>query len=280
MSAYAYSIRRANNIATVQSWFIWIVETVHILTWIVVAVLYRVGKTGKDLWGWACSPVAEKIQPTFEGVVNFNKICSRGVSSSQFPLSLDSELIFYVDKPMAPCVSECFSSNIDCDCLLPHVAEEKGQEVDQGRWAMKCYGFSFFACCSSGFESTNCLVLCIILVEQVACESRTVLPGFWPKLSAKVLKWSLGRHGALNCSWLVEWEDSTRSRSSREPFNIALLFGLRGEVRKEDAYDGITKSSIQLVGPNGISSLLLLFILSSGFVFLSRLLLAAPHFSG
>lgn len=83
MSAYAYSIRRANNIATVQSWFIWIVETVHIITWIVVAVLYRVGKTGKDLWGWACSPVAEKIQPTFEGVVNFNKVCSRGVSFSE-----------------------------------------------------------------------------------------------------------------------------------------------------------------------------------------------------
>jgi hypothetical protein len=88
MSAYTRSIRHANAVALVQTWFVSLVEAAHIITWIVVAVLYRVGKTGKDLWGWACSPTAQKIQPGFEGVVHFEDICSRGVSeiwSINFP---------------------------------------------------------------------------------------------------------------------------------------------------------------------------------------------------
>jgi len=38
-----------------------------------------VGKNGHDLWGWACSPLAAQLQPTFEGVVNFDSVCKRGV---------------------------------------------------------------------------------------------------------------------------------------------------------------------------------------------------------
>jgi hypothetical protein len=80
MSAYTRSIRHANAVALVQTWFVSLVEAAHIITWIVVAILYRVGKTGKDLWGWACSPGAQKIQHNFEGVVHFEDVCSRGVS--------------------------------------------------------------------------------------------------------------------------------------------------------------------------------------------------------
>ena len=79
LTAYAHSIRTANNVALFQTWFVSLVEGAHIVTWIVVAVLYRTGKTGKDLWGWACSPGAQKIQVNFEGIVNFNSVCSRGV---------------------------------------------------------------------------------------------------------------------------------------------------------------------------------------------------------
>jgi hypothetical protein len=57
-----------------------LMKIIDVITWIVVAILYRVGKTGDDLWGWACSPVAERIQPGFEGLVNFGSVCSRGVS--------------------------------------------------------------------------------------------------------------------------------------------------------------------------------------------------------
>ena len=74
------SIRHANAVALVQTWFVSLVEGAHVITWIVVAIMYRVGKDGHDLWGWACSPIAERIQPGFEGLVDFGSVCSRGVS--------------------------------------------------------------------------------------------------------------------------------------------------------------------------------------------------------
>jgi hypothetical protein len=87
--AYLISVKRANRISSVQSVTGWVIEVAHIVIWIVVAILYRVGKTGKDLWGWACSPLAKNIQPNFNNVVHFNKVCNRGVSGNS--ISLDAE---------------------------------------------------------------------------------------------------------------------------------------------------------------------------------------------
>ncbi len=82
LSAYTCgSIRSANQVNTVQSTVTIVVELVHIGLWIAVSIAYREGKTGKDLWGWACSGAADKIQKNFDGVVDFNKVCNRGVSS-------------------------------------------------------------------------------------------------------------------------------------------------------------------------------------------------------
>ena len=78
--SYVRSIRTANNLAMFNAVIIITVELAGFITWIVVAVLYRTGRTGKDLWGWACSPVALQIQPNFEGVVNFEGVCQKGVS--------------------------------------------------------------------------------------------------------------------------------------------------------------------------------------------------------
>lgn len=77
--AYLISLKKANAISSVQSVASVIIELAHIIIWIVAAVLYRVGKTGKDLWGWACSPLAKNIQPSFNNVVHFNQVCTRGV---------------------------------------------------------------------------------------------------------------------------------------------------------------------------------------------------------
>lgn len=49
------------------------------MVWIGVAIAYRAGRTGNDLSGWACSPSADKIQANFEGIVDFDKICTTGV---------------------------------------------------------------------------------------------------------------------------------------------------------------------------------------------------------
>lgn len=84
MIAYVHSTHLANDINLYETIFTYGVEATHILSWIVVAVLYRTGKTGHDLWGWACSPLAQKIQPNFEGVVDFTSVCKRSVSCQTF----------------------------------------------------------------------------------------------------------------------------------------------------------------------------------------------------
>ncbi|KAK0121840.1 hypothetical protein ONS95_010120 [Cadophora gregata] len=81
MAAYTRSIRAANNINFYETIISYTIEVTHILSWIVVAVLYRTGKTGHDLWGWACSPLARKIEPSFEGVVDFATVCRRGTTN-------------------------------------------------------------------------------------------------------------------------------------------------------------------------------------------------------
>lgn len=81
LAAYTWgSVRSANKVNTMQTTVTVVVELVHIGLWIAVSVLYREGKTGKDLWGWACSDAADRIQKNFDGVVDFNKVCNRGVS--------------------------------------------------------------------------------------------------------------------------------------------------------------------------------------------------------
>ena len=84
LAAYARSIHLANNLAMINALIIINVEVIGFITWLVVAILYRTGKNGKDLWGWACSPIALSIQPNFAGVLSFDKLCQRGVSFS-FP---------------------------------------------------------------------------------------------------------------------------------------------------------------------------------------------------
>lgn len=55
--AYWRGIKRANNVASVASWWSNTVLVAHVLVWVVSAALYRYGKEpvgGKfrDLWGW------------------------------------------------------------------------------------------------------------------------------------------------------------------------------------------------------------------------------------
>lgn len=77
--AYLVSIKAANKVSSVQDKLSIVNEVGHVVVWIGVAIAYRAGKNGKDLWGWACSPLAEKIQGNFKNVVDFDRVCSRGV---------------------------------------------------------------------------------------------------------------------------------------------------------------------------------------------------------
>ena len=75
-----------------RSWKLTLVRNVmHVLIWITVSALYRYEKSlgGKpdDLWGWSCSPEAQKIQAEFQDVVHFRSLCTAQVC-------LYSKLIF------------------------------------------------------------------------------------------------------------------------------------------------------------------------------------------
>lgn len=53
----------------------------HVGSWIVVSAMYRVGKTGKDLWGWSCTAAAQEIQDQIgSNVLNFSSLCKLQVS--------------------------------------------------------------------------------------------------------------------------------------------------------------------------------------------------------
>lgn len=84
---YAKDVRHANQAAKVASTFGWIVRLGNLGVWIAAAAMYRYEKNlhGKsnDLWGWACSPEAQKIQKAFDDEVQFNPFCVAQVGLAQ-----------------------------------------------------------------------------------------------------------------------------------------------------------------------------------------------------
>ena len=81
--SYKFSVEKANRVAMVASIFTWFVLVSNLVVWCVAATLYRTekDKNGKsnDLWGWTCSPLAQKIQKDF-GEVDFDRFCNIQVS--------------------------------------------------------------------------------------------------------------------------------------------------------------------------------------------------------
>jgi len=56
-------------------WLTVIKYSIHIFAWAAVAIFYKVGKTGDDLWGWSCSEKAALIQPDFPEL-HFQTLCN------------------------------------------------------------------------------------------------------------------------------------------------------------------------------------------------------------
>lgn len=53
---------------------------IHVIAWLLVAFLYRWGKTGDDLWGWSCGDKAKAVQEAFKTELNFQALCDIQVS--------------------------------------------------------------------------------------------------------------------------------------------------------------------------------------------------------
>lgn len=81
MAAYVRGIGAANAAHEYGSFLGFGVFATHVGMWIAVAVAYRAGKDGNDLWGWTCDEKAMKIQKPFEKVINFKRYCDIQTSS-------------------------------------------------------------------------------------------------------------------------------------------------------------------------------------------------------
>lgn len=59
---------------------------INVLAWGVVAALYRIFKTDKDLWGWSCLDTAKEIQHELGSqILDFNLLCKIQVRQSSAP---------------------------------------------------------------------------------------------------------------------------------------------------------------------------------------------------
>jgi hypothetical protein len=75
LSQICKTLRKSSQTAKSRPLVTTVKYAVHIGTWACVAVAYRLGKTGDDLWGWSCSDSAKAIQKAFESDVNFSSLC-------------------------------------------------------------------------------------------------------------------------------------------------------------------------------------------------------------
>jgi hypothetical protein len=80
MVAYLRGVRVANRAATISTGFDWLVIGINLGVWLAAVAIYRLEKdkngVHNDLWGWSCSDAAAKVQDSFDGVLNFGKLCN------------------------------------------------------------------------------------------------------------------------------------------------------------------------------------------------------------
>lgn len=75
--------RRLKRASKVEGTFTYIGYAVFVVKWLVVLILYRIGKTSKDLWGWSCDDRAKNIQQYYVSDLDFDKLCLEQVSALQ-----------------------------------------------------------------------------------------------------------------------------------------------------------------------------------------------------
>jgi len=47
----------------------------YFVAWAVSTGLFQMANTGKDLWGWSCSPASDAIQPQVQSYLDFGRLC-------------------------------------------------------------------------------------------------------------------------------------------------------------------------------------------------------------
>jgi hypothetical protein len=80
LSSYCCGVDAANKVNSAASIIGYVMQGAHVLVWGAAMGLFRMAKTGKDLWGYSCSPLTDKIQAEVESFVDFGKLCTMQVS--------------------------------------------------------------------------------------------------------------------------------------------------------------------------------------------------------
>ena len=87
--AYLHNIRTANRAAALATSFALAIVFGHVVVWVVGVALYRTEKDkngiSNDLWGWACSQGADRIQASFLEDIDFAKYCNVQASADKLP---------------------------------------------------------------------------------------------------------------------------------------------------------------------------------------------------
>lgn len=72
----AFSLLRACCSSRTKTMFSFLYYITHVGIWAGIAVAYRLGKTGKDLWGWSCDMKPDGPRQTlFKDDLNFKVMC-------------------------------------------------------------------------------------------------------------------------------------------------------------------------------------------------------------
>lgn len=72
---------RLKNGEKIESSFTTAGRVVWVVKWVTVAILYRIGRTTRDLWGWSCDRRADDVQQ-FYPELDFHQLCTVQVSAS------------------------------------------------------------------------------------------------------------------------------------------------------------------------------------------------------
>ena len=75
LAVIAACCRKSKKALRVENRLIRIGYVVFVVKWIIVFVLYRTGRTSKDMWGWSCDERAKKIQQYYVTQINFHAMC-------------------------------------------------------------------------------------------------------------------------------------------------------------------------------------------------------------
>jgi len=74
--AYLCGVGAANKANSLTSYIGYVAVLIHFIVWAVSVGLFRMAKTGHDLWGYTCGSQSDAIQQQVQSYLNFGQLCT------------------------------------------------------------------------------------------------------------------------------------------------------------------------------------------------------------